>query len=177
MLKRSYELKTERLTFRPFSDTDLENAIALFCNDEIKKTFMLPEFISPEGPARLFESLKNRSLSEERFVYGICLEDKLIGFLNDVIIDGDTIEVGYVIRPDMQNRGFATESLTAAIQELFRIGYSTVKAGFFEENQPSGRVMEKSGMKRIDLTEEIEYRGKMHHCIYYEIKKDESRRS
>ena len=59
--------------------------------------------------------------------------------------------------------------LSASIQELFRMGYSEIKAGFFEENQASRRVMEKSGMKIHDQTDDIEYRGKIHHCIYYSI--------
>lgn len=49
------------------------------------------------------------------------------------------------------------------------MGYSEIKAGFFEENQASRRVMEKSGMKIHDQTDDIEYRGKIHHCIYYSI--------
>ena len=38
---------------------------------------------------------------------------------------------------------------------------------YFEENPASGRVMEKSGMKKIEYTDTIEYRGKVHKCLYY----------
>jgi len=74
-----------------------------------------------------------------------------------------------VIHPDYQNRGFATEALTASIQELFRLGYSRVRAGYFAENPASGRVMEKSGMHPISKMDTIEYRGNVHRCLYYEI--------
>ena len=53
--------------------------------------------------------------------------------------------------------------------DIFRIGYTTIKAGYFEENLASGRVMEKSGMHKVEHTDTIEYRGTTHLCINYEI--------
>ena len=44
-------------------------------------------------------------------------------------------------------------------------------AGAFEENKASMRVMEKAGMTRITLEEDINYRGASHHCLYYSVKK------
>ena len=45
----------------------------------------------------------------------------------------------------------------------------SVRCGAFSENTASIRVMEKAGMVREDFTEDIEYRGIMHHCVYYSI--------
>ena len=59
--------------------------------------------------------------------------------------------------------------LTEVIKELFAMGFTVVKAGAFEENPASMRVMEKSGMHRIQQEDTIEYRGKVHRCINYEI--------
>lgn len=171
ILEKASILKTQRLTLHPFYDADLEGAIEILCDDEIKKTFLLTDFSSREEAVKMFEALKNMSDSEEHFVYGVYLNQKLIGFINDVEIEDRIIEVGYVIHPNMKNQGYATEMLSASIQELFRIGYSEVKAGFFEENQASGRVMEKSGMKIMEHTDEVEYRGKIHHCMYYSIRR------
>ena len=95
----------------------------------------------------------------------------LIGFINDVEIDGDSIEIGYVIHPNHKNKGYASEVLAAAIKELFRIGYSCIRTGLFSDNNASRHVMEKCGMKLTSKTDEIEYRGKVHHCNYYEITK------
>ncbi|MBR4442633.1 MAG: GNAT family N-acetyltransferase, partial [Clostridia bacterium] len=107
-----------------------------------------------------------------RFVYGIDLDGRLIGFLNEVHRDGETIELGYVIHPDWQRRGCMTEALKAAVDALFAMGWSAVRAGFFEGNDASRRVMEKAGMTRVDLTEVIEYRGESHNVVYYEIKNE-----
>ena len=83
----------------------------------------------------------------------------------------DTIEVGYSLSPKYWNKGYATEALSCAIQELFRIGYNHVKAAHFIENKASGRVMQKAGMHLMDEVEDIQYRGSVHHCIYYQIDK------
>lgn len=168
-LQKAPMLETQRLVLHPFHDSDLEDAMELLYNDEIKKTFMLPDFPLREDAEKMFDALKNMSDSQDHFVYGIYYNEKLIGFINDVEIDGPIIEIGYVIHPKMQNQGYATEMLLSSIEELFRIGYLEIRAGFFEENQASRRVMEKSGMKPIPYTTDIEYRGKRHHCIYYAV--------
>jgi RimJ/RimL family protein N-acetyltransferase len=63
--------------------------------------------------------------------------------------------------------GYMTEALKLAINELFDLGYQEVIAGAFSENAASIRVMEKSGMSKITKSDEIEYRGMIHTCVYY----------
>lgn len=172
MFPNKFELlHTPRLTLRAFAPEDVESALAIFYNDKVKLTYMLPDFPARENAVKLFDRLRAFSLGTDHFVFGICLGEKLIGFLNDVEGDGETVEVGYALHPDYWNRGYATEALTAVIGELFRLGYTTVRAGYFEENPASGRVMEKSGMQRIEYSDTIEYRGVQHRCIYYEIRR------
>ena len=72
---------TERLTIRPFCESDKESMLALFYNDEIKKTYMIPDFESAEMAEKLFYTFMRLSDSSERFVCGVSYEDKLIGFL------------------------------------------------------------------------------------------------
>lgn len=171
-LEKQPLIRTEHLCLHSFYDVDSEDVVDLLCNDEIKQTFILPDFEFYNDALKMFDSLKEMSISNEHFVYGIYLDEKCIGFVNDVDIRNNLIEIGYVIHPNMKNRGYATEALQAVIQELFRIGYTTVKAGFFEENIASKRVMEKSGMKQTHQIECIEYRGKVHRCLYFEAKVD-----
>ena len=117
----------------------------------------------------LFDQLYALSHAEQHFVAGIYFADRLIGFMNDMEYDGDTVELGYVIDPAWHNRGFATEALRAAIAYLFEHGLTQICAGAFAENPASIRVMQKSGMTRLDKTEEITYRGVTHRCVYYAI--------
>ena len=111
-------------------------------------------------------------MDEKRYVRGIYLEEDLIGFLNDVEITNGAIELGYVIHPTFHGKGYMTKALKTAVSELFTMDYQEVITGAFDENVASIRVMEKSGMSLMEKAEEIEYRGKVHHCIYYHIKKN-----
>jgi RimJ/RimL family protein N-acetyltransferase len=52
---------------------------------------------------------------------------------------------------------------------VYDLGYARVVCGAFAQNKASQRVMEKAGMERIPFTEEIEYRGNTHLCVYYQI--------
>jgi len=164
-------LKTERLKLHSFEEKDLDHALSIFYNEDVKKTYMLPDFPTKENAIALFERLQRLSENPNRFVYGIYLNSSLIGFINDVEISETAIEVGYVIHPDYQNQGYMTEVLKECIDELFRIGYTTVKAGHFADNIASGRVMQKSGMRKTAHTDTLEYRGITHTCINYEISK------
>ena len=167
------QLTTSRLVLRRFLETDRDCIIRILRNEEISKTFMLPEFSDDSVAGRLFDCILLNSQSDAHYERAVCLDGQIIGLVNDVEIQNNTIELGYVIHPDYQGRGYATEALSASIQQLFRLGYSAVRAGYFEENPASGRVMEKSGMHRVSKTEEIEYRGILHKCLYYEIKREE----
>ena len=145
---------------------DKENKVISF---HFEKDAEKMDFKSREDAIKLFNRLKELSILNDRFVYGITLSDKVIGFINEVEIIDNTIELGFVIHPDYHNRGFATETLIASIQVLFNMGYTTIKTGVFENNIASQRVMEKAGMKRLPKTESIEYRGGTHNCFLYEI--------
>lgn len=167
---RTSVIHTKRLCLRPLADADMDDVIALLTNEEIGQTYMVPEFSCHNEAVTIFKALRRMSESSQHFVYGVSLDDKLIGFLNDVDISEREIEIGYVIHPCQKNQGFATEALAASIRELFALVYSVVKAGAFEENKASMRVMEKCGMTRTAQTEGIEYRGRLHRCIFYEAR-------
>ena len=56
-----------------------------------------------------------------------------------------------------------------AIAELFDRGYKEVIAACFKENEASRRMMEKCGMIKTYIVEEIEYRNEIHEAIYFKI--------
>ena len=160
-------INTSRLSLRFINDADMDDVIKLLTNEEIGTTFLLPIFKSRDEEIKTFDKFKYMSASEDYFMYGICLHNKVIGFINVVEIKGSEVEVGYVIHPDHKNNGFATEALGAAIQELLDSGYTAVKTGAFEDNIASIRVMQKCSMQRVEEEDFIEYRGRVHRCIYY----------
>ncbi len=163
-------IKTERLEIKPFSKEDRNDLADLLLREDIKKTFMIPDFADEKALDRMIAVFMRVSETAEHFTRGIYLDSKLIGFINDVEIDDGCIEFGYVIHPAFWGNGYATEMFCAVIHTLLGNPFSCIKAGAFSENTASIRVMEKCGMKRCLQTEPLEYRGKTHTCVYYEIR-------
>ena len=162
-------IHTPRLTLAPLREQDKAALTALFRHEDVKATYMVPDPLDDALAERLFARILTLSQDDTRCVFGIFLDGALIGVLNDTEIDGGTIEMGYALHPDHWNCGYMSEALAAVIDHLRARGFATVTAGAFEENTASLRVMQKCGMTRLDKTDEIEYRGKMHTCIYYGV--------
>lgn len=165
-------ITTKRLVIKPYSDEDQEDMISLLMNEEVKLTYMIPDFNNRDEAVSMFKKIKERSYSDKHYEFGIYKDNQLIGWVNDVDRDLDRIEVGYVIHPNHHNNGYATEVLKAIIEDIFLKGFNEIAAGAFESNKSSIRVMEKCGMKRIDREEDIIYQNKSQHCVYYAIKKE-----
>ena len=169
MLERNLTLKSKRLALRPFAEEDYPAVKDMFLDPKIYATYMIPNFPDEEAIIKLFNSFKNASEKPGHFVYAIANEKEFVGFLNYTTASGDEIEIGYAIHSRHWGKGYATEAFKAAIEELFRIGYRKIRAGHFQENPASRRVMEKAGLEPIELTETISYRGKDHVVKYLEI--------
>ena len=157
------------MELRTFSPEDAAGMLEILADKRVNKTYMLPDFETKEDALPLFRRLMEFSQSKDHFVRGMFLEDRPIGFLNDVEIADGTIELGYVVHPEYWGQGHATAALKKAIEDLFALGFREVRCGAFAENPASIRVMEKAGMTLLPITEEIPYRGSMHHCVYYGI--------
>lgn len=167
----SVDFVTRDLHIRPFADMDRAAMGKLLTDRRIAETYMLPDFDSKAAVDRMFARFQELSRRDDRYVAGISLEGEVIGFLNDVETKDGRIELGYAIRPDHWGKGYATQMLRGAVEDLFRRGYREVVAGAFEENKASVRVMVKAGMTKIALEEDIDYRGKRHHCVYHSVKR------
>ena len=169
MQQRPQIIETEHLKLHPISPSDETNLIEILTNPIINATYVVPQLDTPEKKHQLFQKLMKVSNDLDKFVYGIYLDNNLIGLINEVENNGKIIELGYAISPNEQNKGYATETLSACIAALFLMGYLSVKTGAFENNIASMRVMEKSGMKKCEFTEAFEHNGIVHNCIIYMI--------
>lgn len=162
-------IKSERLELKSIEENDFDLLVEIFKNQEVKKTYMLPDFDNDEKYYILAKRFKDLSLDNSHYLRGIYYQKKLIGFINDVEIVGKSIELGYVINPNFKNQGYATEALKASINYLFENGYEEVICGAFSSNLASTKVMEKAGLILLNKLDQIEYRGIIHNCIYYSI--------
>ncbi len=166
-------MNNETVILRPFLPGDQDRMLEILTDNTVNKTYMLPDFAQKEDAIPLFQRLKSLSCDENRFVRCIDVQGNVVGFINDVVVKDGSIELGYVIHPDSQGKGYMTAALKTAIHTLLDFKFTTVICGAFEENAASMRVMEKCGMHRLEETEIIDYRGKEHLCIYYTISKEE----
>ena len=146
--------------------------LEILTDPTVAQTYMLPEYQRKEEAIPLFRRLMALSLQKDRYVRCIRQNGGAIGFLNDVEIKRSKIELGYVIHPQFQGRGYMTQALNQAIEELLQNGYEEVICGAFENNLASMRVMEKCGMQKQDYTDTLEYRGETHRCLYYAARKE-----
>ncbi len=167
--KLNTPIKTKRLCLSPLRLCDRDTLIAMFREDIVKATYMLPDLEDEEIANKLFSRLLALSLENEHFLLGIYYEETLIGIINDVGMEEGSVELGYALSPAYHNRGLMSEALSATISHLKTCGFSKVRCGAFDTNVSSFRVMEKCGMQKIDYTEMVEYRGKTHLCLFYEI--------
>ncbi len=161
--------KSDRIILRLMTPADIYEGIQILMDKKVNRTYMIPD-LTVDGAKVLFYRLCNQGFGN-RYIRGVYRDNILIGFLNEVETSDSCIELGWVINPQFHNQGFATESVRTAIQELFLSGYQVVEAGAFPHNLASIRVMEKSGMKHIDKTERIEYRGNIYNCVFYAIER------
>ena len=152
---------------RPIIPADQERMLDILTSEQVNKTYMLPDFPRREDAVPLFHRLMEMCRDTESYIRAIVTENGLAGFLNSVDIQDKTIELGYVIHPDFQGKGYMTKALTLAMEELFSLGYEEILTGAFSTNTASIRVMEKCGMSRLSKTDEIEYRGATYTCVYY----------
>ena len=163
---------TKRLEIKPISAEDREAVLDLVTDKIVGKTYMLPEYQNRAEAEPLFQRLMKLSGDECRYVAGVYLDGAFIGMMNDVEVKDKQIEMGYAYLPAYYNRGYATEAFKGAIEYLLAHGFETVLAGAFSENLASLRVMEKCGMVKQEYTDDWEYRGVTHTCIYYAAKKE-----
>ena len=166
-------IQTERLELKPITRNSLDVLAELLCDETVTQTYMVPDFACAAEAMPLAKRLMALSEGYDRLVAGIYTGTELIGILNETESNAEYIELGYALLPLYHNQGYATEALRGAIGYCFSNGFQEVIAGAFEENPASLRVMIKSGMKKIDHTDEIPYRGKNHTCLYCTIRKED----
>lgn len=146
---------------------DRERMLDILTSEQVYKTYMLPDFSRREEAVPLFSRLMEMYSDTGNYVRAIVSEDGLVGFLNSTDIQDRKIELGYVIHPNFHGRGYMTEALQLAMEELFAMGFDEILTGAFSTNTPSIRVMEKCALTKLDKTDEIQYRGVTHTCVYY----------
>ncbi len=162
---------TANLVLDSLKDKDQEAIIEILTNDQIKQTYIIPD-LTKRDAENLFKKLKLNSKSKGHYVRGIFKENELIGLINENgrLVDGK-VDLSIAINPLFQGKGYATEALKAAIDELFSLGYEEVSSYSFQTNLANIHVLEKCNMQKLPREEKLHYRDHDYNVVFYTIKK------
>ena len=118
------QLKTERLSIRPFEVEDKEDIFEIY-EDEETCRFLLQEPWTDRDRDRdgHFERKRNqRSLGQKcSLSLAVLADDKVIGDIAIWYTDmKETVEIGYAFNKNYSGFGYASEALSAVVRSLFK---------------------------------------------------------
>lgn len=143
---------TERLTIRPFADSDLDDLTALI-RDKMMSEYAPYDTQWPTDDASM-RGILTYYMGEE-FWSWCAVELKatgcIIGFVCAGRADNDTTRgFGYTIRSDHQNNGYAYEACSALMEHCIEnLGTQRFTAGTADCNIPSVKLLQKLGFSKF----------------------------
>ena len=172
-------LETDRLILRNLQESDLPALIALNQDPEVMQYF--PKPYSQAESLRLYQGIQ-----DEVKAYGYSLwavEEKssqefigLVGLHHSdlrIFAGNEAVEIGWRLRKEFWNRGYATEAAQACLDFAFQqTGLSEVYSFTSLLNLPSQKVMQKLGMefvKEFD-NEKVPVDSPLYRHVLYRIK-------
>jgi RimJ/RimL family protein N-acetyltransferase len=148
-------IETERLVLRPFERSDLDWIVAVQSSPDVTRLLYWGPRTEAEARESLAKKMAARAIRAEGDAISLAGVTKTTGELvADVVLSLRSAEhrqgeIGYIVPPDHQGRGYATEAvrplLAIAFQEL---GMHRVAGHLEARNAASARVLEKLGFRR-----------------------------
>jgi RimJ/RimL family protein N-acetyltransferase len=151
----AYPLETDRLRLRPFTEDDFEGLRAYQSRPDVTRFLYWAARSPQEVRAALEKKIASRAIRSEGDVLALAVESKDTSqMVGDFILQltseqHRTAELGYIIHPDHQGHGYATEAGRVLLRIAFEhLNLHRVVAGLDARNVASARVLEKLGMRR-----------------------------
>ncbi|MFK7049098.1 MULTISPECIES: GNAT family N-acetyltransferase [Flavobacterium] len=172
-------LESERLILRKMTHKDVDQVFALRSNPDNMQFIPRPLLKNKEEAIELIDTINNKIELNEGINWAITEkpDDKLIGFLGYYRIQKENYrsEIGYMILPEYNGRGIATEAVQLILEYGFnQMGLHSIEAVIDPKNQASARVLEKLGfVKEGHLRENEYFEGKFWDSVIYAILKSE----
>jgi RimJ/RimL family protein N-acetyltransferase len=176
-------IRTARLVLRPYDDGDLDAFHDIHRREDVTRYLLWGPRSRDE--ARAIVERRKPLTRLEGDGGGLCLVVALLhsgAVIGDVNLQVHSLEhrqgeVGYVIHPDHQGNGYATEATVA----MLRVGFETyglhrIVGRLDARNDGSARVLERLGMRREAHFRENEFfKGEWADEVVYAILADEWR--
>ncbi|GAA4252674.1 GNAT family N-acetyltransferase [Dactylosporangium darangshiense] len=153
MLRPEYPIRTERLTLRPFADGDFDDLHVLTGDPEVVRYLYWEVHTPEETRESLARRIGQAALTEEGqwLVLAMELEGRVIG---QVVLKWASVlhrqgELGFVLNPAYQGKGYAREASEAMLRLAFEgLGLHRVYGACDTRNEGSWRLLARLGMRR-----------------------------
>ena len=161
----THTIDTPRLLLRRFEAKDLDDMLRNWASDpSVQNEYGEPVYSDAAEAKGLLDKYISGYESESFYRWAVIEKESgqnigQIAFCR-VYEDIRTAEIEYCISSAFQGHGYAGEALSAVISEIFATtDFRRLEAYHRAENKKSGRVLEKSAMKRTDNVERFRQQG------------------
>ena len=162
-------IETVRLRLRRLVTVDLAALYALHSREDVTNWL----FWGPREEAEVRVSLDGHIARplDEGVVLAIDLGGELIGTVNVAVGEDRQGEIGFIVHPDHQGNGYATEAAEAIVEFAFAAyDLHRIHGSVEPNNTASARVLERLGMrKEAHLVENAWVKGKWSSEAVYAI--------
>lgn len=147
------ELKTARLVMRCMESSDAADLFAMRSNDQVMRYLDRAPTQNIEEAQQLIQRILSDIAENKGVTWVLCLPEtrKLIGTMGfwKITAEHFRAEIGYMMFPEWQGRGLASEALQAALNYGFStMGLHSVEANVNPNNAASIRLLERLGFVR-----------------------------
>lgn len=151
--ERYHTLQTERFLLRPLALTDAKEMFAYTSREESFRFLRGTAHTSLDQTTAFLQKAVRSYADHSDFLWGICERStgRLIGTCRLFAIDLSDrgSEVSYLVHPDCQGQGVASEAVSRVIRYAFEeLDLVRVQAHCVVDNFGSERVMQKCGMRQ-----------------------------
>ncbi|VXB66471.1 Alanine acetyltransferase [Flavobacterium sp. 9AF] len=170
-------LESERLHFRALQQTDVNEIFALRSNPELMQYIPRPLVTNLEEAMAHIKMIQDKVEANEAINWAVTEKGKdklisLIGFYRTEL-DNYRSEIGYMLLPEYQNKGYITEAIQILLNYGFgQMGLHSVEAIIDPRNIASAKVLEKNGFKKeAHFIENCFHNGEFLDSVHYSLLK------
>lgn len=138
--------ETERMIMREITEMDADFIIALRSDPNVYKYFLAPHPLKKQEHIKWFKESYLNNSDQSCYIARLKLTDLPVGVFSAIKIDLHKMEIGYILSPEAQRAGLATEAL-AGMENLCRRNsdINTLIAQIHTNNMPSIRLVMRLG--------------------------------
>jgi RimJ/RimL family protein N-acetyltransferase len=148
-------IETERLLLRPYRDDDFEALSAIQSRDDVTRWLPWPARTREQTRKSLEQKIAATEIVEDGDTFTPAIEIKETGALaGDVMLHATShehraAEIGYLLHPDHQGKGYMTEACRPMLELGFTcFGMRRIYGRLEPRNPASARVLERLGMRK-----------------------------